>query len=287
MAGVMLALLAAFSWGGAIVMSKSSLDDLNAGALFFFQIVSAALLCWGVLLATRRRLPVNRKSLLAYGTGVFEPFLAYTLALYGLEKVPAGIASIIFSLESALIIILSVAIFRIKIHSPWMFALFFTGAMVGALLAILPGIESGGGVWSGYLLVFIGVLSAAFYVVVSSRLVASFDPITLLTGQLTFSVILSGLFLLITGTSALLPSGTLLMVASSGILQYFLAFFFYLHALKLIQVHIAGVMLYFIPVIALILSWLFMGEVVSTIQAGGIALALCSMFFLNRKYGHE
>ncbi|MGE1842949.1 hypothetical protein ACMFGW_24595 (plasmid) [Escherichia coli] len=40
------------------------------------------------------------------------------------------------------------------------------------------------------------MLSAAFYVVISSRLIKSFEPITLLSGQLTFSLILSSLLFL-------------------------------------------------------------------------------------------
>ncbi len=35
----------------------------------------------------------------------------------------------------------------------------------------------------GYCLVVAGVLSAAFYVVISSRLIKSFEPITLLSGR--------------------------------------------------------------------------------------------------------
>ncbi|EHT8580869.1 EamA family transporter [Salmonella enterica] len=70
----------------------------------------------------------------------------------------------------------------------------------------------------------------------------------------------------------------------SGILQYYLAFILYLHALKWIEVHIAGFMLYFIPVIAVTLSCLFLGENVSFIQNVGIVFTIVSVYILNIKY---
>ncbi|MEN1565442.1 EamA family transporter, partial [Pseudomonas aeruginosa] len=95
------------------------------------------------------------------------------------------------------------------------------------------------------------MLSAAFYVVISSRLIKSFEPITLLSGQLTFSLILSSLFIFISKSSIYLPLESVIIVFSSGILQYFLAFCFYLNSLRWLPVHLAGIMLYFIPLVAL------------------------------------
>lgn len=50
----------------------------------------------------------------------------------------------------------------------------------------------------------------------------------------------------------------------------------------------AGFMLYFIPVIAVTLSCLFLGENVSFIQIVGIVFTIISVYILNIKYddGH-
>lgn len=48
--GFLLAFLAAFSWGASIVMSKTGLEQMDAGTLFFCQILSATLFSWVVLL---------------------------------------------------------------------------------------------------------------------------------------------------------------------------------------------------------------------------------------------
>ena len=282
--GLILAFLAAFAWGSAIVMSKFILYSMTAGALFFFQITAATVVSWIVLLAKRKSFPLNKSSILAYSTGIFEPFLAYILTLYGLEKVPVGISSIIFSLESLFILILSVIFLRTKLHNPGLFLLLMIGAMAGSLIAMLPNMGVQSGSLTGFVLVAGGVFSAAIYVVISSHLVKSLDPLTLLTGQLTISTVLSGMFIFSTGIPLSLPNDSILIVVISGILQYFLAFIFWLHALKWVHVHIAGVMLYFIPLITLILSWLFLAEDITRGQILGILVTTISVYLLNKRY---
>lgn len=100
--GMFFAFWAAFSWGAAIVMSKKGVENLDAGGLFFWQICSASVLAWVVLFLRRKKLPLTPKAMFAYTTGVFEPFLAYTLTLYGLNFISAGGASIVFLLSQYL-----------------------------------------------------------------------------------------------------------------------------------------------------------------------------------------
>ncbi|MDK6290701.1 DMT family transporter, partial [Escherichia coli] len=114
-----------------------------------------------------------------------------------------------------------------------------------------------------------------------------FEPITLLSGQLTFSLILSSLFIFISKSSIYLPLESVIIVFSSGILQYFLAFCFYLNSLRWLPVHLAGIMLYFIPLVALFLSWLFLDEQFTFLQGVGFIVTVLSVYFLNRKYSEE
>ncbi|HFP9517921.1 TPA: DMT family transporter, partial [Escherichia coli] len=154
--GIMFAFLAAFSWGAAIVMSKKGLENMDAGELFFWQVGSAAMLSWFVLAISRKKLPVTKKSILAYSTGIFEPFLAYTFTLYGLKFISAGITAVIFSLESVFILILSVILFSVKINSPLHFILLLTGAMAGSIMVALPDINDRIDNITGYILIVSG-----------------------------------------------------------------------------------------------------------------------------------
>lgn len=270
-----------------MVMSKIGLAQFSAGILFSLQVCSSCIFAWIFAILFRRKIAVDKKSLLAYMTGFLEPFLAYILSLYGLMSVPAGIASVILSTESIMILILSIFLLRNKIdNKPKFFILLFL-AMTGSVLVIGSDFEKGIGInVSGYLLIFMGAFCASLYVVLSSKLIESFDPIVLLTGQLTFCSIMVLPYLILNFE---LNSGDYSAIAFSvisGVTQYFLAFLFYLHSLKWIKIHVAGVMLYFIPVVAIFLSWYFLNEGINSLQILGVIITLISIGILNKIYSH-
>nr|WP_245608526.1 DMT family transporter [Stenoxybacter acetivorans] len=268
-------------------MSKAGLQYLDSVQLFFFQILSAAVLVWLVLLIQRKKLLLNKGALKAYATGILEPFLAYVLTLYGLEYVSSGIASIIFSLESIFTLLFSVIFLKMKINTIGIFILLLFGTMIGSLMAVLLDIGLGSNKIYGYFFILAGVLFAAVYVLISSKLVESFDPIVLLTGQLTFCLLLTVILLFFTGNNIAFPGKGKVLIFLSGVFQYFLAFILYLYSLKWIKVYIAGVMLYFIPITALILSYLFLEENISSMQITGIGMVIICVFLLNKKYEYK
>lgn len=285
MTGYLLAFFAAFSWGAAIVLSKESLNYLEPDFVFFIQICSAMLLSWGITLLTGKRVVFSKQACLAYSTGLLEPFLAYMLALFALTVVPAGMASVLFSFESVFIFILSIVILKNKIDRFWLFIVLLAASMVGSLIAIVPNINAQGSAAYGYVLVLLGVFSAALYVVLSSKLVESTDPLVLLTGQLTFATLLSFLFILSRHDSfPVLTHDAYLIIIVSGVLQYFLGFIFYLYSLKWVRVHIAGLFLYLIPAVALLLSWIFLQEKMTYIQLLGIVITITCIMVMNKKF---
>ncbi len=61
----------------------------------------------------------------------------------------------------------------------------------------------------------------------------------------------------------------------------------YSNSLRWLPVHLAGIMLYFIPLVALFLSWLFLDEQFTFLQGVGFIVTVLSVYFLNRKYSEE
>ncbi len=51
--------------------------------------------------------------------------------------------------------------------------------------------------------------------------------------------------------------------------------------------HLAGIMLYFISLVALVLSWMFLDEQFTFLQGVGFIVTVLSVYFLNRKYSEE
>ena len=287
--GFTLAILAALFWAVAIVLSKYALAEIHSNQLFLIQLIAAAVVAWVVILVRRQRVPLTKSAILAYATGFFEPFLAYTLSLYGLAFVSAGIASLIYSTETILIILLSLVILKTKIQSPWLLSAFIAVAFSGSILAAYGDIGSGADADAsqkiiGYGLVFAGVFFAALYVVVSAKLVQSYPPAILLTGQLSFCVALAALLIAPFVRFAAIAPTTLALAIVSGVLQYYLAFFCYLFSLKHLKIHTAGAVLYLIPVFGIALAVVVLGEMVTAVQLLGVALVLASLLGLHFRY---
>ncbi|MEK9855797.1 MAG: DMT family transporter [Rhodobiaceae bacterium] len=287
-AGLALAMLAAFMWAVAIILSKITLEAIPSNTVFVVQLVAATMVAGTVMMFRRERPGWSRAHLLAYSTGLFEPFLAYTLSLYGLSLVSASIVSVIFATESIMILVLSLLLLGTVIRKPGSVTALILIAFLGVIMVMAPdlrGVTSPS--MSGYMAVFAGVFFAALYVVISSRLVHKIAPVTLLTGQVLTCCLLSVPLLLPTVEFGLLTPGIIIMAAIAGTLQYYLAFHFYLVAMKMIPVHLAGMMLYLVPVFSIGLAWLVLGERLSPIQLFGCLVILGAIAILNRQQASD
>jgi len=254
-AGLALAMLAAFMWAVAIILSKITLEAIPSNTVFVVQLVAATMVAGTVMMCRRERPGWSRAHLLAYSTGLFEPFLAYTLSLYGLSLVSASIVSVIFATESIMILVLSLLLLGTVIRKPGSVTALILIAFLGVIMVMAPdlrGVTSPS--MSGYMAVFAGVFFAALYVVISSRLVHKIAPVTLLTGQLL--------------TCCLLSVPLLLPTVEFGLLT-------------------PGMMLYLVPVFSIGLAWLVLGERLSPIQLFGCLVILGAIAILNRQQASD
>lgn len=289
---ILLALLAPLLWAIAIVLSKHALGEINSNQLFVIQIIAAMAAAWVVVWVRREKVAGGKRAWLAYSTGLFEPFLAYTLSLYGLAFVSAGIASLVYSTETLMIILLSVVLLKNKIESPLTFAGLILAATCGSVLAIygdVGDVDAGvsGQKLIGYALIFAGVFFAALYVVVSAKLIVRHPPLILLTGQLSFCTLLAAIFIVPFADWQPLDTSTFLLAALSGILQYYLAFFCYLFSLQSLKIQIAGALLYLIPVFGIALSAVFLGERVTAMQLVGVAVVLLALLGIHFRHARD
>ncbi|XIX00478.1 EamA family transporter (plasmid) [Escherichia coli] len=144
---------------------------------------------------------------------------------------------------------------------------------LAVILVALPDISNGSNNIVGYCLVVAGVLSAAFYVVISSRLIKSFEPITLLSGQLTFSLILSSLFAFISKSSIYLPLELRDYCFFIWNITIFFSFLFLLELLALAPSSFGrdNVVLYSASCI-ITHAWLLLDRTIHILTGGGILL---------------
>lgn len=287
--GVAAATLAAFCWGSTTVMSKQALDNVSPVTLLTLQLLASTVFLWVVILLMRIKIPPITALAPIAMLGLLEPGLAYLLGLMGLTDVSAGSATLILASEAILIVMVSAILFR-KIPT-FMFVTLSMCAFAGIIMAL--------GLWNaniqenniwGVTLLFLATLSAAIYVVLSGRIADHYHPIVAVSAQQSIALIAVLIFILplehfTSKVGITLPSGfeTWFLVITSGILQYGIAFSFYMYALSKISANLAGCYLNLIPVFGLSIAFLTLGETLSIIQLIGATLTILALVLINTK----
>ena len=161
-----------------------------------------------------------------------------------------------------------------------------TVATVGIVMVIAPNASTslGQGSFLGDGLVLAGTFFAAVYVIATRRLVDAMPPLPLSALQQSVGLIWTlGTIAaaLAAGLVALGLNGmsipVLLLAALSGIVQYALAFWLYLFALRRLPASVAAFALALIPVFGVAAAYVFLGEGLDKMQWIGAALIVASV----------
>lgn len=226
--------------------------------------------------------------------GLLEPCLTYVLVLIGLTFTGASEASLLQSLESIMIVLLAMLLLKeipsinfIVLSAMMLVGLFFALDIHGGNIK-----ES----WLGASLISLGMLSAAFYVVLSSRIKKEQDVFYIVACQQTLALVASILMLPLEWTIypdskafAALPSSLEIwgLALISGVVQYALAFSFYIYSLKHIRAGLAGMFLNLVPIIGVVGAVVFLGEKLSILQVGGAALTIIALVLIAKNAASE
>ena len=286
---VVAAVLSAACWGSATVMSKAVLTHMPPLTLLTVQLTASIAVLWLAVLVLRRRVRLDRPSRRAGLSGLLEPGLAYTFGIVGLALTTASSAALLGAAEPLFILALAWLLLKERVGAA-MLAL-AAMATLGILLVMFPDAGSlpGEGSLIGDFLVLVGTFFAAFYVIATRRLVRVLDPLSLSALQQSVGLVWSLGVLLVAlgfGLSALglagVPSAILLLAALSGIVQYALAFWFYLFALQSLPANVAGFYLTLIPVFGLAAAFVFLGESLTALQWVGALCVIAAVAAISR-----
>jgi drug/metabolite transporter (DMT)-like permease len=276
----------AAAWGGGMVMSKVSLGTIPPFTLLAVQLGASVAALWVLTLLLGQRPALTGQTLRIGWTGVLEPGLAYILGLIGMTMTTASSASFIAATEPFGVMVLAFLLWRERITRHRL--ILMTISVIGVIL--ISTADPGGSAAHSLLgdaLVLLGTMSAALYVVFSSRSVEQMRPFPLAALQQSYGLLFALLVLpigLLQGEAVLLASvsvGAWLWAMLSGLVQYMLAFSLYLTALQRIPVTKAALYLTLIPVFGAAGSILFLGEQMTLLQGVGGAMVLLALLWLR------
>jgi drug/metabolite transporter (DMT)-like permease len=272
----------------AIVMSKGALDAFDPLFLLVVQLAASVTCLWvTVYIRKKPTQPISFRTVARFASlGLLEPGLAYLLGLIGLVQTQASTATLILGSESVMIIGLSALLFGEQLSARFM--LLSALAVLGLYMALGASLaDAGRGAMWGNALVFAGTACAALYVVLSARIAADADPITLVAWQQTVALVFALTMLpfewIFRPTSHSLPTAPelWLLAASSGVVQYALAFSLYMAALRNLCASVAGSFLNLVPLFGFAGSSLFLHEAISWQQLLGAILTVTAVMLMN------
>ncbi len=226
----------------------------------------------------------RRDWLIVGGLGFLGYYLGSYLDLAGLQYISAALGRLILYLYPTLVLAFSAAFLGVRVGRREMMSL---GLSYGGI-AIVFGTEAqqGGELTSialGGLLVFGSAVTYASYLVAGSRLVRRLGSMRFTSyASIAASCFVLGTFLAMRGTGALIAPRevyglTLILAVFSTVLPLWLM----AEGLKRIGANQASLVACIGPIATIVFAWMFLGEPVTAVQAGGAALVLAGVMIIS------
>ena len=274
--------LVSLLWGGGFIAGKILMNAQTgpyAAAFNRFLVASACLLI--ILLRVEGKLPrlSGRQWLLVGALGLSGVFLYNAFFFNGLRYIPASRASLIVAVNPVVTAIASAVVFREKIT--WLRWLGIGLSMAGAVVVISHGQPQNlwnGGISIGDGLIFGCVLVWTVYTLVGKVALRDLSPLV----AVTYSSVAGCIALFVMAVPEGLFAGYRSMdaqmwaaIAFLGVFSTALAFNWFYEGVKAIGASQAAVFGNLVPVFAVLLAVIVLGERIdaSTVIGGGLVLA--------------
>lgn len=279
--------LTAMFWGGAFIAGKHVSDHLGSFAIAFLRFALAAVFLLAMVWRRYGMLPrPDRRQIMAIlllgATGVF----AYNALFFkGLSLIEASRASVIIATSPVFIAIGSAAIFKEKLG--WLRSLGVLLAILGAAVVVsrsdLRQVLAGGA-GLGEVLIFGCVLSWAAYSLIGKTVMRDLSPLV----AVCYSTVAGSVALFIAACFAGLGSDVSrataldwLAIIYMALFATVLSFVWFYEGIRTIGPTRASLCINFVPVFAVLLAFLLLGEPLTVSLALGTTLVLSGTYLTN------
>ena len=276
-----------FFWGGTFIAGRMLAQTVAPFSAAFLRFAIAGLILLAVLRQRQGRLPGIPRHLWLpiLWLGLSGVFAYNVLFFWGLQSVPAGRASVIIANNPVFIALCAALLFKEPLG--WARLLGVLISISGALVAIsrgdLVGIFNGGLSW-GDLMIFGCVLSWVTFSLIGKSVIAHLSPLTAITyavvvgaGLLFPPAVLEGMISAMSGYAA----ADWASLAYLGVFGTALGFVWYYQGIERTGAARAGLFINFVPISAIVLAALLLGEPITGSLIVGTAMVLGGVYLTN------
>lgn len=274
-------IVALLLWAAAFAGIRAGLRDYGPGqvALLRFGTASAALGLYAIV--TRMRLPDRRDVPIISVAGVLGITVYHVALNFGEQSVTAGAAALLISTSPVITAVLSTLWLGERLTG-WGWAGVLTSFAGVALISF----GEGGALALNIdaLLILLAAACASLYMIAGKRPLRRYTALEFTTYAIWFGTVPMLVFLpgLIRQMPTATPSSTLAVVFL-GIFPGAISYVLWSHALAKMPASVLATFLYFQPVNAAVIAWLWLGEMPSTLAIVGGAVSLAGVVAVNTK----
>ena len=282
--------LTAMFWGGTFVAGRIVMQDAGAYSVAFLRFAVASVLLLGLTYQIEGKLPsVKRRDLPGIALLGLTGIAAYNIFFFkGLSLIEASRASLIVATCPVFIALFSAILFKEKLKLVGVLGIILS--VTGAIVVVSRGNPLklfDGRIGLGEVFIFGCVLCWTAYSLIGKAMMKEFSPLVLVT----YSAVVGTACLFVPALrEGILQTawsiGDWLCILYMGVFGTVLGFVWYYKGLKNIGPVKAGLFINFVPVWAIVFSYLILKEPLTPSLFVGAALVIGGVWLTNKKQSH-